>query len=88
MKDEKIEKRRKFIINTIYYTLIALLVFLGFKYVAKWVMPFILGFAIASMVKPSATGLNRLTRINKKVCTGIVLIFYYALIIFLVFVVF
>lgn len=84
MRDEKIEKRRKFIINTIYYTLIALLVFLGFKYVAKWVMPFILGFAIASMVKPSATGLNRLTRINKKVCTGIVLIFYYALIIFLV----
>ncbi len=86
MKDEKIEKRRKFIINTIYYAFIALLVFLGFKYVAKWVLPFILGFIIASMVKPSAIGLNKLTRINKKVCTGIVLVFYYALIIFLIWV--
>lgn len=84
MKDEKIEKRRKFIINTVYYAVIVLLVFLCFKYVAKWVMPFILGFIIASMVKPSAVGLNKLTRINKKVCTCIVLVFYYALIIFLV----
>ncbi len=84
MKDEKIEKRRKFIINTLYYAVIVLLVFLCFKYVAKWVMPFILGFIIASMVKPSAMGLNKLTKINKKVCTCIVLVFYYALIIFLV----
>ncbi len=82
--NEKVENRRKFIINTLYYAIVVALVFLCFKYVAKWIMPFILGFLIASMVQPSASGLHKLTRMNKKLCTGISLIFYYALIIFLV----
>ncbi len=87
MNPERTERRREFIINTIYFAIIALILFACFKYVAKWVMPFIIGFVIALMVQPAALGLSKLTRLNRKLSGILVLILAYALVIFVVWIV-
>ncbi len=84
MQNEKTEKRRDFIINTLYYALVITLVFLCFKYVAKWVMPFILGYLIALSVRPLVSGLHKLIKLNQKFCAFLVLLLTYSLIILLV----
>ncbi len=87
MNQERTEKRREFIINTIYFVIITLLVFACLKYVAKWIMPFIVGFVIAFMIQPAASGLSKLTRLNRKFSGVFVLILAYALVIFVVWIV-
>ncbi len=87
MNDQRTERRREFIISVIYFALIALILFVCFKYVAKWVMPFIIGFIIALMVQPAALGLSKLTKINRKLSGILVLILAYALVIFIVWIV-
>lgn len=82
--NERIEKRREFIINTAYFSLIAVIVYLCFKYVAGWIMPFIIGFAIAFMSRPTVNMLCKIPKMNRKFAALLVLIVEYALIIFLV----
>lgn len=84
MQNEKVEKRREFIINTAYFALVALIVFVCFKYVAKWIMPFIIGFVFAFAAKPAAAGLHKVTHINRKFSGFLVIILEYALIILLI----
>ena len=78
--EDRTEKRRQFIINTVYWTIIALIVFACFKYVAKWIMPFIIGFIIASMVQPMAKGLTKVTHMNRKLAAILSIFASYALI--------
>ena len=84
MPNERVEKRREFIINTVYFAIVALIVFVCFKYVAKWIMPFIVGFVIAFTAKPGVTALCKVTKMNRKVAGALVLILEYALISFLI----
>ncbi len=86
MNENRTERRREFIINSVYFAVIALIVFACFKYVAKWIMPFIIGFVIASTVQPMAKGLSKVTHLNRKLAGILSLIISYALIIFLVWV--
>lgn len=78
---ERTEKRREFIINVIYYAVVIALAFLCLKYVVKWIMPFIVGFVIALLIRPTVSAVCRLTKLNRKVCTVIMLIIDYALLI-------
>lgn len=84
MQSNKTEKRREFIINTLYYAIVILLFYLCFKYVMKWMMPFLVGFLIALAVKPSVSGICKVTKMNRKVCACLVLIIDYALLILLI----
>lgn len=84
MPNEKIEKRREFIINTAYFALIAVIVFLCFKYVFKWIMPFFIGFLLAFAARPAVKGLSKLTRMNKKLAGVLVILLEYAVIALLV----
>ncbi len=47
-----IEKRRNFIINVIYFTLIMVMVYITLKYAIGLIMPFIIGYIVALIVKP------------------------------------
>lgn len=47
-----INQRRNFIINIIYFALIAGIVYIFIKHVLILVMPFIIGFAVALVLKP------------------------------------
>lgn len=83
----KTEKRREFIINVAFYTIIVILSYLCIKYVAKWIMPFIVGFFIALIFKPVISALHKTTKINRKLCAVLVLLLGYALIILLLWVI-
>jgi sporulation integral membrane protein YtvI len=84
MPNERVEKRREFIINTLYFAIVALIVFVCFKYVAKWIMPFIVGFVIALSARPGVAALCKITKINRKAAGAIVILLEYALISFLI----
>ncbi len=84
--DERVEKRKEFIINTLYIAIVATLVFVCFKYVAKWIMPFIIGFVIAFAARPAVSAVHKVTRLNRKISAFLVIVFEYALLIFLIWV--
>ncbi len=84
MQNERLEKRKEFIINTAYIALVAVLTLLGLKYAAKWLMPFIVGFVIALSVNAPVSAIFKRIKINRKLCAVIVLVVEYALIVLLV----
>ena len=81
---EKVESRRKFIINIFYFALILTLAFFGFKYAFKWLIPFILGFAFARIVKPVVDFISVKCKIHRKIVSVFVLLLFYALLFFLI----
>ena len=81
MQNERTEKRREFIINTVYIALIALIVYLCFKYLANWLMPFVVGFVIALSVNAPVSAICKKVKINRKFCAVIILLLEYALIV-------
>jgi len=74
----KTEKKRAFIINIIYYVLISAIAFLALKYSLEWLLPFITGFIIASMLKPFIKKIESKIPINKKLLAGLVVLIFYA----------
>lgn len=72
-----VEKKREFIINTIYFLIIAAIIYITIKYGLGWFLPFVVGFGIAFILKPLINFISKKLRINRKVVAGItVLIFY------------
>lgn len=84
MQNERTEKRREFIINTLYIALVALLVYLGFKYLANWLMPFVVGFVIALSVNAPVSAICKKVKINRKLCAIVMLLLEYALIVLII----
>ncbi len=81
MQKEQLEKRKEFIINTLYYALIVILSFLCLTYVAKWLLPFILGFLIAVAINPPVNAICKKLKIKRKFFAPFFLIFIYSLIV-------
>ncbi len=83
MQNEHLQKRKEFIINTAYTVLVIALAYLGFKYALKWLMPFIVGFVLALAVHTPVNAICNRIKINRKLCTAIMLVVEYALFILL-----
>lgn len=79
MNIDKVQRRRAFIINTVYWAVILALVYLCLKYVAVWVMPFLIGFLIAYALKPIVEFLHRKCKGNRKVWAILVIIIAYGI---------
>lgn len=60
------EKRRKFLINAVYFSLFVILYYLFIKYALWIVAPFILAFLIAMLLQKPIRRINEKTHINKK----------------------
>lgn len=75
------EMKKNFVINTAFYAIIAVLVLAFWKYLLPILMPFVIGFVIASIVQ---FPLNRLplkdTRWNKYAAATLCIVFYVALV--------
>ncbi|MDO4745677.1 MAG: sporulation integral membrane protein YtvI [Bacillota bacterium] len=72
--------RRSFIINCIYFAIIAALIFVIVKYAVPLLMPFILAFLVAVLLQRPTKFLNRKLRLKKRLCALIMsLIFFMAL---------
>ncbi len=75
--DNQYDKKKKFIVNTMYIVLIVLIVYILFKYVLGIVSPFLLALGIAYMLrKPSRFVANKLKLPRKLVSIIFVLLFY------------
>lgn len=74
------EKRRKFIINIIYWALILALIFAIFKYALPLFMPFCLALLCALIVQPAIRFLHKKLKIGKKISGIIALIIFYIIV--------
>jgi sporulation integral membrane protein YtvI len=75
----KTQNRLQFLVNLAYYAAIAVLVYLGLKYVLSWILPFILAFGIVSIVNPVISFVNRKLKINHKAASIVVMVLIYGL---------
>lgn len=76
----KTEKRRNFIINIAFVALVLFLAFLFLEYAIKWVMPFLLGFALSLLFKPLINLITKKSKISRRVSACIIVIAGYVLI--------
>ncbi len=72
-----VEKRRKFIINVVYFAMIAVLVYLAFKYVLAVLMPFVLAFIIAAVLRPVVKFIKKHMKFKLRLASTIVIVLFY-----------
>ncbi len=82
MQYNRTEQRREFIINALYFAVVALIIFVSVRYALKWVMPFVIGFFIAFLTRPAAAALRKVTKMHQRLAGILALILGYAAIIF------
>ncbi|MBR3355194.1 MAG: sporulation integral membrane protein YtvI [Oscillospiraceae bacterium] len=63
------DKHIKFLINAAYYGIIAIIIFLFFRYAFQYVMPFFVGFLIAYIFHQPIAILSEKSGMSKKVCS-------------------
>lgn len=80
-----IEKRKNFLINTAYIAIILGLIFIAFKFLSMYLMPFLIGIAASFLVQRPARSLSKKTKIPKSVLTIFFVILTYAIICLLIF---
>lgn len=74
-----VEKRRSFIINTVYYLMIAVIVFAVIKYGLTLLAPFVIGFIFAYILQRPIRFFNRITRVGEKTIALLTVIAFYVL---------
>ena len=72
-----IEKKKDFIINVIYIIAVGSIVYGIFKYAIPWLMPFVIGFSVAFILKPAITLVSDKYKINRKLVAGIFVTLFY-----------
>lgn len=78
--EEKIGKRRDFLINIAYFATIFLIVYLVFKYALKLIMPFLVAFILVAIFAPLARWLNKKVKIKTGVLTFVIMLLVFILV--------
>jgi sporulation integral membrane protein YtvI len=78
--NSKIEERKKFIINVLYFVLAAALLYFTVKYVLVWIMPFLIGLIVALLLRPLIRFLSNKCRIPHKVGSVVLAVLFYAVV--------
>ncbi|MDL2248580.1 sporulation integral membrane protein YtvI [Tyzzerella sp. OttesenSCG-928-J15] len=77
--DNKTNARLSFIINLIYYALVGVIVYLLVKYVASWLMPFIIAFCIVGIMHPLIKKITNILHIKHEIVAVTAMVLVYAL---------
>ncbi len=77
---EKVEKRRKRIINFVYFTIILGITYLFFKYCFGVFFPFLFAFLIAIIVQKPADSIVKKIKVKKKIVTTILVLLLFAIV--------
>jgi sporulation integral membrane protein YtvI len=77
--DERTAKRAKFLIDVLYIAVIAALVYLAYKYVAGWILPFLLAFCIVSIIHPLAAKAVKIMGVKQEVVSIIIMLLIYVI---------
>ena len=72
-----IEKRKEFIINVVYFALIAVMGYLSIKYLLGLLLPFIIGLGIAAMLRPIIQAASKKAHIPRKIAAILFVILFY-----------
>ena len=72
------EKRKKFIINTIYILLIVAIAYVTLKYIAPLISPFIFAFVIAFILKKPAQTIALKTKLPRKLVSFLLVLVFYS----------
>ena len=75
-----LDDKKKFLINFLYIGSIILIVYLSIKYVLPLFLPFLIGFAIAMLLKPIVQLLTKKLKLKPSLAATIVLILFYGII--------
>ena len=76
-----LEKRKNFIINIIYFSIIAVLIYFAVKFLSSYLTPFLIGIFASFIVQKPANFIHKKARIPKGAITIVLVIFTYAFII-------
>lgn len=71
------EKRKKFIINFMYFSILAGFGYVALKYILPVLAPFFLGLTIALLLKPLIMKIHGKTGISRKFLSALILILFY-----------
>ncbi|NMA25850.1 MAG: sporulation integral membrane protein YtvI [Clostridiales bacterium] len=81
--DNTLDKKKEFIINVLYFALGAALVYFSVKYVLAWILPFIIGFFVALLLRPLIRFLSTKCRVPHIAAVIILAVIFYAVVGFL-----
>lgn len=76
-KHKKVENRRAFIINFIFYITVLFLIYFVIKYALVWFLPFVIGFGIAFILKPLIRKISNKYSLNSKLVAGLLVTLFY-----------
>lgn len=74
---DKIDKKKNFIVNFTYALIVGVITFLVIKYAFVWLLPFIIGFVIAYLLKPLIVKVSKRFKISRNLSAGITLTTFY-----------
>ena len=80
--EEKLIKRQRFLVNLLFFGAIAALIALFFRYIVPLILPFLIGFVIASIVRPLQKFFSGKLKTNNKCISTILVTLLYAVVIF------
>lgn len=78
MEGSTIYKRKKFIINVVYFFIVIFIAYAILKYAIPLLLPFVIGFFIAVALQRPIKYLTRCTLLNHKICAVIMSVIFYA----------
>lgn len=74
------EKKRAFIIDVVYYAILAIIIYFVVKYALAWLMPFILAFVLVTILQMIVKPIKKRFKLKNEKLTIIVLLLIYILI--------
>jgi len=74
---DKTNKRLSFLINAAYAVVVAVILYISFKYVISWIMPFILAFCIVSVVQPLIRFIKQKLKFKQEIAAVMIMLLIY-----------
>lgn len=78
--DPKIEKRRDFLVNAAYFSVIAVIIFLLYRYAIRLILPFLIALILVAILAPLARKLNSIFKIRTEVFSFVLMLTIYIVI--------
>lgn len=72
-----IAQKRAFLTNILFVSVLFVILYLAYRYLLVWILPFVLGFLIAYLLRKPAVFLSRVTKIPQKGTAVILLLLFY-----------
>ena len=72
------ERKKKFIVNIVFFTMAAAITVFILKYVVGWIMPFFIAFAVSAAINPLACKVSQQFKVKKKFAACFCAFLFYA----------